>query len=109
MRTYLLVYSEEFNSVDVREWVDNHPRIYDWVECLPYAYFLVSDRPAHILALSLTRNVGDHRYIIIDTKSMNKQGLLPRQVWKMMRKPGPRDQLQLPFAKKEDDEDHEPE
>lgn len=85
MWTYLLVFDADFGDRRVQRFLDKHPQVYDWVSCLPYSYFLVSDLAASELTAEFQK-LGDGRFIFIDTES-DRNGRLPKSVWRMMKNP----------------------
>lgn len=87
--TYFFVYSDELGSPErIRKFVDEHPLISYWYQCLPNTYFLVSTLTASGLTNDVVQQLGKERFLILDTNT-DRNGRLPRDAWDLMKKRSP--------------------
>jgi hypothetical protein len=85
--SYLLVYSNDLGTTDqVRAVIDNNVDIVNWYKCLPNAFFITSPQTASTLAREIRGQLGDKRFIILDTQT-DRSGWLPTKAWDFMKNP----------------------
>jgi hypothetical protein len=87
--SYLLVCSNELGSFEeIKRAIDTNPKIVNWYTCLPNSFFLASSYSASDLADDIRGQLGDKRFIILDTNA-DRGGWLPGKAWEFMKNPRP--------------------
>jgi hypothetical protein len=92
--TYLLVYNHDFaGPLKIVRLVESIPEIVNWVKCLPNSIFIVSSLPATELTNLLIEATGKKgRFLILDTAT-DRNGVLPRAIWDLMKTPKGTDEM----------------
>lgn len=84
-RAYLLIYDHEVGArEEVREFLDEQPKILDWRYDLPNTFYLISDLSAEGLYEIFQNFNQEHGRFLVSEVSSNRQGWLPRKTWKFL-------------------------
>ena len=87
---YLLVFSDSFGPRErLKQFLDRQPTVTYWYSCLPHAIFFTATVSAGAISDRLRQEFGasDGKRWFITEVHEDRQGMLPRQVWHMLRHP----------------------
>jgi len=85
-KAYLLVYSDSTGGLEaIRTWAGREKAVLHWRYDMPHSMYLISERSAADLAASLTQALGRKGRFIITEIIDNRQGLLPKDTWNLLR------------------------
>ena len=85
-RAYLFIYSDGVGGREaIRAWANKEPSVLHWRYDMPHAFYIISEESAAALSDSfITWNGKTGRFLIVEV-SDNRQGLLPRATWYLLR------------------------
>lgn len=85
-KAYILVYSDATGGRDaIKGWVNGEPRVLHWRYDMPHSFYLISEAEATDLSASLSQFIGRKGRFLIMEASANRQGLLPKESWYLLR------------------------
>lgn len=86
-KAYLLVFSDSTGGRPViRAWASGEKKaVLHWRYDMPHSMYLISEKSAADLAASLTRRLGRKGRFLITEITDNRQGLLPKDTWNLLR------------------------
>ena len=84
-KSYLFVNSDNLGTREqVKDCVDNLREVIHWRFDMPNCFYLISESSAVRLAYLIRGVLGNHRFLITEIKSNNKQGWLPQTTWDLI-------------------------
>ena len=85
-KAYLFLYSDGTGGRDaVRAWANQEPAVLHWRYDIPNSFYIISEKSAANLAESFTNFNGKKGRFLIIEASENRQGLLPKETWYLLR------------------------
>ncbi len=85
-KAYIFLYSDKTGGRDtVRAWANQEPAVIHWRYDMPHSFYLVSEKSAAELSESFSNFNGRKGRFLIAELSENRQGLLPKETWQLLR------------------------
>lgn len=85
-KAYLLLFSDATGGkVAIREWLNAEHLVLHWRTDLPNMFYVISEASANDLSQSLLSHIGGKGRFLIAEVGENRQGLLPKQTWYLLR------------------------
>lgn len=85
-KAYLLVFSDSTGGkTAIREWLNAENAVIHWRTDLPNAFYVISEASASELSQSLLDHIGKKGRHLITEVGDNRQGLLPKETWYLLR------------------------
>jgi hypothetical protein len=86
MKAYLIILGSFLDRKLVQVFLNTVEEIPFWYSCLPRCIFATSSLSASELAMRIRSRFPKGRFLVMEAHG-NRQGILPRSAWNMMRDP----------------------
>lgn len=86
MKAYLLNFSGEVTTDEVKALIDSSDHVVTWRRDMPNCFYLISESSAEIIAQDInTRRTKPFRFLVSEIKPDNYQGWLSPATWYLLR------------------------